>query len=331
MKKTSSKKNTKRKGSKTKFKSVLITGGAGYIGTATVALLLERGYKVRIIDTLRFGGQAIISFFSHPNFEFIKGDIRDRKMMKKAVKDMDVVIHLAAIVGFPACRKEPQLSRDINVNGTRTLVKAVGGHIPILFASTGSAYGKLVDDVCTETTPLKPLSEYGAQKVEGETLIKKNEKFVIYRFATAFGSSQCIRLDLLPNDFTYRAVRDKTLIVYERHFMRTFIHVRDMARSFLFALENYSKMEGEIYNVGDNSMNHSKEAICNMIKDKTDFYLHFAEVYQDVDQRNYMVSYDKIAKLGFRNTISMEEGIAELIKVVQVIETQHASTTHWVG
>ena len=309
---------------KNTFKNILITGGAGYVGTATVGLFLSKGYNVRIIDSLRFGGQAIIPFFAHPNFEFIKADIRDHKVTQEAVKGMDAVIHLAGIVGFPACRKEPELSRDINVNGTKIVVEATKGKIPVLFASTGSAYGKLIADLCTETTPLHPLSNYGEQKVEAEDIIKKNGKFVTYRFATAFGVSPRMRLDLLPNDFIYRAVREKTLIVYERHFMRTFIHVRDMARSFLFALENYPRMEGEVYNVGDNSMNYSKEAICNMIKGKlTDCYVHFADVGRDIDQRNYMVSYDKIEKLGFRNSVSMEDGIDELIKVAQAIEVQN--------
>jgi nucleoside-diphosphate-sugar epimerase len=308
---------------KESFNNVLITGGAGYVGTATIPLLLENGYKVRVVDSLRFSGQAIIPFFANPNFEFIKGDVRDRKLMKNAVKGMDVIIHLAGIVGFPACRKDPELSRDINVNGTQVVVDVANKKIPIIFASTGSTYGKLIEEVCTETTPLNPLSNYGVHKVEGEEIVKKNKKFIIYRYATAFGVSPRLRLDLLPNDFTYQAVRNKTLIVYEKHFMRTFIHVRDMALSFLFALENYSKMEGEVFNVGDNSMNHSKESICNMIREKVDCYVHFANVGSDVDQRNYVVSYDKIADLGYRNTISMEEGINELISVMEVIETQN--------
>jgi len=306
-----------------KIKNVLITGGAGYVGTATASLLLGNGYKVRIVDTLRFGGEPIIPFFSNPNFEFIKGDVRDRKVMKEAVKDIDAIIHLAGIVGFPACRKDPELSYDINVNGTKVVADVANKKIPIIFASTGSTYGKLIEEVCTETTPLNPLSNYGVHKVKGEEIVKKNKKFVIYRFATAFGVSPRMRLDLLPNDFTHRAVQDKTLIVYEKHFMRTFIHVRDMANSFLFAIKNYSKMEGEAFNVGDNSMNYSKEDICNMIRSKTDCYVHFADVGKDIDQRNYVVSYDKISRLGFRNTVSMEDGLNELIRVVEAIDAKN--------
>ena len=316
-------KAAKRGAKKQEFKNILITGGAGYVGTATVGLLLSEGYNVRVIDSLRFGGQAIIPFFANDRFEFMKGDVRDRVAMEKAMKGVDAVVHLAGIVGFPACRKEPELSREINVNGTQVVVDLARQEIPVLFASTGSTYGKMIEDICTETTPLNPLSNYGVQKVEAERVVQSNKKFVTYRFATAFGVSPRLRLDLLPNDFAYRAVREKTLIVYEKHFMRTFIHVRDMARSFLFALENYPKMEGEVYNVGDNAMNHSKEAVCNMIRDKVECYVHFADVGKDIDQRDYVVSYDKIAKLGFRNTISMEKGLDELVRVAEIIEVQN--------
>ena len=305
---------------KSQFKNILVTGGAGYVGTTLTDFLLKDGFSVKIIDSLRSGGHNLIPFFSHKNFEFIKGDIRSRRDVKKAIKDVDLIIHLAAIVGYPACRKEPDLSRDINVNGTRNIVSLVKKKVPILFASTGSTYGKMIEKICTETTPLNPLSNYGKQKAEAEQIIKKNKKFIIFRFATAFGASYKMRLDLLPNDFTYKAVKEKTLIVYEKNFMRTFIHVRDMARVFLFALNNYKKMEGEIYNVGDNSMNYSKEDICLIIKKKVDYYLHFAEIDKDLDQRDYTVSYEKLKLLGFHTTTTMEEGIDELIKITEVLE-----------
>jgi len=305
------------------FKNILVTGGAGYVGTVLVEELLKEGYNVRVLDTLRFGGNVLMRFFADKHFDFVKGDIRVKADVEKAVDGMDAVIHLAAIVGFPACRKDPELSRDINVNGTKVLVDVVGGSIPIVFSSSGSTYGKIIEDFCTETSPLNPLSDYGKQKVEGEEIVKSNKEFVIYRFATAFGVSPRMRLDLLPNDFAYRAVKEKSLIVYEKSFMRTFIHVRDMARAFLFALDNYDTMRGEIYNVGDNSMNFSKEEICLLIRKKVDFYLHFADISHDVDQRNYVVSYDKLDKLGFNASISIEEGIDELLKAAQAIEVSN--------
>lgn len=303
-----------------KFNTITVTGGAGYVGSCLVDLLLREGYKVRVIDSLRFGPQGILPYFSNPNFTFIKGDIRSAKDLKTALQGADAVIHLAAIVGFPACRKDPVLSRDINVNGTKNLVKLTRGHMPIFFASTGSNYGKMLEKFCTETTPLNPLTDYGRQKTEAEEVIKKNKKFVIYRFATAFGVSPRMRLDLLPNDFTYRAVKDRSLIVYEKHFMRTFIHVRDMANAFLFVLNNYGKMQGEIYNVGSDKMNFSKEAICNLIREKVDYYLHFADIGKDLDQRDYLVSYAKLNKLGFKTKVSMAQGIDEMINLSRVME-----------
>jgi len=303
-----------------KFKNILVTGGAGYVGTVLVDMLLSEGYNVRVLDSLRFGGHVLTRFFSNKRFDFIKGDIRSKEDVERALEGIDVVIHLAAIVGFPACRKDPELSRDINVNGTKVIVDAAGGRIPIIFASSGSAYGKIIEKYCTETSPLNPLSDYGKQKVEGEELVKTNKEFIIFRFATAFGVSSRIRLDLLPNDFAYRAVNDKSLIIYEKSFMRTFIHVRDMAWAFMFALNNYDKMRGEVYNVGDNEMNFSKEDICLLIREKVDFYLHFADIGHDIDQRDYVVSYDKLNNLGFRTTISIEEGIDELLRAAQVIE-----------
>jgi nucleoside-diphosphate-sugar epimerase len=306
-----------------KFKKILVTGGAGYVGSILTDELLKRGYEVRVIDNLRFGWQSVLPFISNPNYEFIKGDVRDAAAMQKAVDGVDAVVHLAAIVGFPACRKDPELSRDINVNGMQTLVDTVHGRIPILFASTGSTYGKMIEDLCTETTPLNPLSNYGKQKAEAEDIVKKNAEFVIYRFATAFGVSPRMRLDLLPNDFSYRAVKDRSLIVYEKDFMRTFVHVRDMAASFIFALEHYDKVRGQIYNVGDNGMNYSKEAICQLIQKRVDYYLHFADVGHDADQRDYVVSYDKLNNAGFRTSVSMEQGIAELVKAAHIIEVQN--------
>lgn len=307
---------------KSKFKNILITGGAGYIGAMLTRELLQKNYRVKVLDSLRFGGASLIPFFSYPNFEFIKGDIRIKKDMVKALEDIDLVIHLAAIVGFPACRQDPELSYHINVNGTKNLVNCVKGKLPILFASTNSVYGKVSGTICTEETPLQPLSEYGSQKVIAEKIIQRNKKFVIFRFATAYGVSPKMRLDIMPNDFVYKAVKEKSLIVYEKKFMRTFIHVKDMANAFLFALENYKKMQGETYNMGDNKMNYSKEDVCLMIKKKLDYYLHFAEINKDLEQRDYEVSYNKLAKLGFKTTISMEEGIDELIKVSEVIDEQ---------
>lgn len=307
---------------KNKFKYILITGGAGYVGVPTILLLLEKGYKVRVFDNLSWGGDVLLPFLSNPNFDFIKGDIRDRKQLAEAYKNIDAIIHLAAIVGFPACRKYPELSRQINVKGTQNVVDLAKGK-PIIFASTGSTYGKIIEKYCTETTPLNPLSHYGKQKAEAEGIVKKNGNFIIYRFATAFGASPRMRLDLLINDFTFRAMNEKTLIVYEKEFMRTFIHVKDMARSFLFALENFDKMNRETYNVGDEKLNVSKEGVCKLLQKYVEFYLHFVETGHDIDKRDYMVDYSKIKKVGFKTKISLEEGIEEILKATSIIDIKN--------
>ncbi len=310
-------------GNAPRISRVLVTGGAGYVGSTLVGRLLSEGYGVTVLDALKFGAQGLMPYFGNEAFRFVKGDVRDERAVKDAMKDADAVVHLAGIVGFPACRKDPDGSREINVKGTQVVVDAAPAHTPVLFASTGSNYGKMLEKYCTELSALNPLSDYARHKVEGEEIVQKHGEFVIFRFATGFGVSPRMRLDILPNDFTYRAVRDKTLIVYEKHFMRTFIHVRDMADAFIFALKNYPKMRGEIYNVGSNDMNYSKEAICLMIKSKIDYYLHFADVGHDLDQRDYMVSYDKIQHTGFTPKVSMDRGIEELIKMSEAIEIQN--------
>ena len=298
---------------------ILITGGAGYVGTTLIPQLFAHGHEVTVYDSLLFGGDYIIPFFRNPNFKFIKGDIRDLEELKKATKDADVIIHLAAIVGYPACRKEPDLARAVNVDGTKNVIAATTNDQLIIYASTGSNYGA-VEDVCTEETPLNPLSLYGQTKTLAEKMLLEQRNTIGYRFATAFGVSPRTRLDLLINDFTYKAITQGYLVIYEKHFMRTFIHVHDMGRAFVFGIENKDKMIKNIYNVGSEKMNYSKEQICELIKDKTDTFVHYADIGEDADKRNYVVSYDKINKIGYDTTISVEQGIDELTKALAAIE-----------
>ena len=300
--------------------NILVTGGAGYIGTTLVPQLLALGHNVKVYDCLKFGGNGLIPMFRNEKFSFVKGDVRDTEALRPHVYEADVIIHLAAIVGYPACSKEPELARQVNVDATRRLASIVRPDQLVLFGSTGSNYGALADGVCTEESPLKPLSLYGETKTEAERIVMSETNAVAYRFATAFCISPRLRLDLLVNDFVNKAINDKYIVVYESHFMRTFIHVHDIARSFIHAIENHDKMSNNVFNVGDDSMNRSKRAICELIQGKVDYYLHLADYGKDADARNYIVSYDKVSKTGFNTTVSIEKGVDELVSALQVVQ-----------
>ena len=301
---------------------ILVTGGAGFIGTTLVPKLLEEGHEVTVFDILLHGGNPMIPFFKNKNFNFVRGDIRDYGALEEAVKDKDIIIHLAAIVGFPACRMNPKAAKDVNVKGTINLINACSQEQVILYGSTGSNYGT-ISGICTEETPLNPLSLYGETKTEAERLLIERGNVVAFRFATAFGISPRMRMDLLVNDFTNKCMKDGYIVVYEKHFMRTFIHVCDIAESFMFAIHNTDKMINNIYNVGSDDMNFSKQEVCDMIAKKTNGFVHFEEIGEDADKRNYVVSYDKISNLGFSTKISLSDGIDEIIDVLSVMDFQN--------
>jgi nucleoside-diphosphate-sugar epimerase len=301
---------------------IFITGGAGYIGTTLIPLLLEKNYSVTVYDSLIFdNGDKLLPYIGNKNFNFIEGDIRNKELLRQSIKNHDVVIHLAALVGFPICRKMgDKESYSVNTDGTKIVIDCMEDNQYLLFGSTGSNYGE-VKGICTEETPLNPLTAYGVTKTEAEKLVMDRKNSTAFRFATAFGVSPRLRLDLLVNDLTYRAQTEGYAVIYESHFMRTFIHVKDIARVFCFAIENKEKMAGEVYNVGSNSMNYSKKDVCETIKEslpKT--YFNYADVDGDPDKRNYIVSYEKINNLGFDTTISLKEGVEELIKSFPLIK-----------
>ena len=297
---------------------ILITGGAGYIGTVLTELLLSKGYKVTIYDRLMYDGAILTPFFGNSNFKFIKGDILDKDSLGKVINENDVVIHLAAIVGYFACDRNKNLTQLVNVDGTKNVVDLMGKDQYLFFGSTGSNYGK-VDGICTEHTPMNPSTLYGVTKTEAEEMVMSSGNGTAFRFATAFGVSPRLRMDLLVNDLVYKALTDGCLVIYQSYAMRTFIHVKDMARSFLFAIENGDKMNGEVYNCGSNDLNYSKRDVCEMIKQKTDCYINYNDFDYDKDNRDYEVSYDKLNSLGFDVTIDVEQGIDELIKVYEVL------------
>lgn len=304
--------------------NILVTGGAGYIGSLLVPALLKRNYKVRVLDSLLYGGHGLVPCMFNSNLEFIRGDVRDEETLRESVKEIDFIIHLAAIVGYPACKKDAQLASSTNVDGTVLLEKVRKNSTPILFGSTGSNYGAIVGEICTEETPLNPVSHYGETKTAAEKHLMDKGNVVCYRFATAFGASNRMRLDLLINDFVYQAVRNKNITVYEKSFKRTFIHVRDIVESFLFAIDNFQTLKDQVFNVGSEKMNFSKEEIAYKVKEKADYYLHFAEFGTDEDKRNYEVSYERFNSLGFDTKISMEEGIEELVRVSALLDVKNA-------
>lgn len=304
------------------MKKVFITGGAGYIGTTLVPKLLEKGYEVTVYDSLLYGGDGLMHNFANPNFSFVRGDILNKELLHESMKGHDVIVHLAAIVGYTACRQDERHAYRVNHAGTINVVEGLDDSQLLLYGSTGSNYGT-VDGVCTEETPLNPLSIYGKSKTMGEEEVMKHSNAVAFRFATAFGAAPRLRLDLLVNDLSYLAHTQKYIAVYESHFMRTFIHVRDIANVFLFAIENRESMAGEVYNVGSNSMNYSKGDVCKMIQERTDCYVHYADFDGDADKRDYVVSYDKINTLGFDTTIGVEEGIDELLNVFPLVKMEN--------
>ena len=306
-------------------KKILVTGGAGYIGTSLVPKLLRAGHEVTVFDNLMVGGNQLLPFFRYENFKFVRGDIRHKEELKNVVEGKDIIIHLAALVGFPVCRMNPQMAQEINVDGTVNLIESCTDDQVVFYGSTGSNYGA-VTDICTEETPLHPLSLYGETKTKAEQLLMKRDNTIAYRFATAFGVSPRFRLDLLINDFSYKCIKDGYLVVYEKNYMRTFIHVSDIAECFVFGIDNMDKMMGNVFNVGDDNMNHSKEEVCNMIGAKTGAFIHYEEIGEDADKRNYVVSYDKISNLGLRTTITVEEGIDEVTEALKVTDFQNKYT-----
>ncbi|MCP4810019.1 MAG: SDR family oxidoreductase [Proteobacteria bacterium] len=300
---------------------ILITGGAGFYGSIVARRLLASGHKVHVIDNLMYGPLPLMELFINPNYTFTKGDVLDRELMKRVAAGKDFVVHLAALVGYPLCKKEPERARQVNVGGTSSVISALDGQTKLIYASTGSNYGE-VEGICTEETPLNPLSLYGETKTEAEYMCMGRGNCVSYRFATAFGLSPRLRLDLMINDFTFQALVNRYLVVYEKHFRRTFIHIQDMARCVEHTVDNFDVMRNNVYNVGDDSMNFTKEDIVLMLRKKIDFMSHFAAIGEDADKRDYEVSYEKIRKVGFRTEISMEQGMDELIAGLSLLEVR---------
>jgi len=295
---------------------ILVTGGAGYIGSILVPMLLDRGYEVAVLDNFMYNQSSLLDCCANPRFSVMRGDCRDEATLKKALKDADYILPLAAIVGAPACEADKTAAVSTNLEAIKLLLSLRSREQRIIYPCTNSGYGiGEKDKLCTEETPLRPLSLYGKTKVEAEKAILDAGNAISLRLATAFGMSPRMRLDLLVNDFVYRAVKDRYLVVFEGHFRRNFIHVRDVARAFIHAIENFERMRDEPYNVGLSDANLSKLELCAKIKEQLpDFVYIEAPVGEDPDKRDYIVSNEKIERTGFKPIYSLEMGIKELIK-----------------
>ncbi len=300
---------------------VLITGGAGYIGSVLTEHLLRRGNRVTAVDTLMYSDHCLFQFCENPEYEFVHGDARDERIMKELVSRADVIIPLAAIVGAPACALDPGLATTINYDGVTLANKLRSPSQLVIYPNTNSGYGtKTGEAFCTEDSPLEPISVYGRTKVDAELALLGSVNTITFRLATVFGASSRMRLDLLVNHFTYAAVMDRYLVIFEKDFKRNYIHIRDVADCFIYAMENSEKMRGRPYNLGLDNANLSKEQLALKIKEHVpELYIHFAPIGEDPDKRDYIVSNQRLREAGFEARRGLDAGIRELIKAYKTL------------
>lgn len=301
--------------------NVLITGGAGYIGSVLAPHLLNLGFSVTVLDNLYYKQHSLLNCFSNSKFRFVQGDACNLSVLQQEIKKADIIIPLAAIVGAPACDRTPLLATQLNYDAILNILELSSPSQMILYPNTNSGYGiGEKQTFCTEKTPLNPISLYGKLKVQSEEKLLCSGRAVAFRLATVFGVSPRMRLDLLVNDFTFRACQDRCVVLFEEHFKRNFIHVRDVAHAFHFGIANFSKMRGEAYNVGLSSANLSKRELCEKIKTFIpELYIHSATIGEDPDKRDYIVSNEKLEALGWKPQVSLEEGIRELIAAYPIL------------
>lgn len=301
---------------------ILVTGGAGYLGSTMVPDLLAAGHEVTVLDNFMYKQNSLAHVCHYPSFKVVRGDIRIESIMRPLIAEADVIIPLAALVGAPLCSKDPVGAKTVNHDAVMLMLKLVGKEQILLMPTTNSAYGTGDENnYCTEESPLRPISQYAIEKVEIEKAFMEHPNAISFRLATVFGMSPRMRTDLLVNDFTYRAVYDRFVVLFESYFKRNYIHVRDVSRVFQHALKNFDAMRGQIFNVGLSDANVSKKELCEHIqKHVQDFIFLEAPVGKDPDQRNYVVSNEKIESTGFKPMHSLDAGIAELVKGYTMIK-----------
>jgi nucleoside-diphosphate-sugar epimerase len=297
---------------------VLVTGGLGYLGSIACEHLLDAGFEVRAVDSLMYGTgqQALYHLCANPHFDFVRGDVRDGGLLERVLRDADVIIHLAAVVGASACDRDPALATSVNLGAVRLLNELRSPRQLVLFPNTNSGYGITSgQSSCTEDSPLRPISLYGRTKVEAEGVLLDSPNTIALRLATVFGMSPRLRLDLLVNHFVYAAYKEGYLVLFEKDFKRNFVHIRDVADCFLHAIAHAPRMVGRPYNLGLDSANLSKEELALKVKEHVPgFYIHFAPIGQDPDKRNYIVSSQRLREAGFEARRSLDDGIKELLK-----------------
>ena len=300
---------------------ILVTGGAGYIGSVLVPMMLQQGHSVTVIDNFMYGQTPLLDYCNSNELEVVRGDVRDEQLLREAIPKADAIFPLACLTGAPLCDMDQIGAQQINHDSVRFMAEHKSKDQLLIFPCTNSGYGVGQDGIfCDEKTPMRPISLYGKLKVELDRYLLDRGDCITFRFATVFGVSPRMRLDLLVNDFTYRAVVDRTVVLFEAHFKRNYLHVRDASQAFLHALENYQTMVGEPYNVGLSEANLSKNELCEAIQRQVpEFRYVISEIGKDPDQRNYIVSNAKIEATGFKTQVGLDDGIQELVKGFQIV------------
>jgi nucleoside-diphosphate-sugar epimerase len=297
-------------------KKILITGGAGYIGSILTEHLLAQGNLVTVLDNLMYSEQNLFHLCGNPDFDFVFGDARNERLVSPVVSQADVIIPLAAIVGAPGCDLDPLMATSVNLDAIRMINRLRSPSQLIIYPTSNSGYGTKTGDVfCTEETPLEPISLYGRTKSDAEAAVLDSPNSITLRLATVFGMSPRMRMDLLVNHFVYAALTDRYLVIFEKDFKRNYVHIRDVADCFIHCIENSTAMVGRPYNMGLDNANLSKEELALRIKEYIpDFFVHFSEIGSDPDKRNYIVSNQRLREAGFEARRSLDGGICELIK-----------------